>query len=133
MAARAKIAGWLTALLLLCVPAAGAQTDTGEFFNPYLAEKNVEVGTFYLKKKNYDAAIERFLDAIRYKSNHAKAHRLLAEAYDKKGDKADAVVYYRKYLEILPAAEDAEKVRKRIEKLNRDLEREKRRRRSRSG
>jgi len=114
------IAGLL--LLALCAPglcraAPAQQKDTGEFYNPLKAEKAVEVGTFYLKKKNYDAAIERFLEAIYYKSNHAKAHRLMGEALEGKGELADAVTYYEKYLQILPAAQDADKVRKRIDKL----------------
>jgi len=123
----------LILVLFVCAGSALAQEETGEFYNPYLAEKNVEVGTFYLKKKNYDAAIARFLDAIRYKPNHAKAHRLLAEAYDKKKERAKAVEYYTKYLEILPSAEDADKVRKRIAKLKTEIEKEKARRRKRSG
>lgn len=109
--------------------AARAQSDVGEMFNPYLAEKNLEVGEFYVKKGNYDAAIERLLESIRYKSNFAKPHRLLGLAYEKKGELADAIHYYTKYLEILPSAEDATKIRKHIEKLKRDLERKEKRRR----
>ena len=120
----------LVGLLLALCPAVRARQDTGEFYNPLKAEKAVEVGTFYLKKKNYDAAIERFLEAIHYKANHAKAHRLLGEALEKKGELADAVIYYQKYLEILPAAEDGDKVRKRIEKLNREVAKRAARRRS---
>lgn len=92
-------------------------------FDPYHAEKSIEVGTYYLKKGNYDAAIERFQQATRYKPNFARAYLLLGEAYEKKGDKSDAVKSYQKYLEILPSAEDAGRVRKRIAKLSRQLER----------
>ena len=96
-------------------------------FDPYHAEKSVEIGEFYMKKGNYDAAIDRFLDAVRYKPRFAKPYLLMGEAYEKKGDKAEAVKAYRKYLEILPSGEDAGKVRRRIEKLTRDLARDKRR------
>lgn len=120
MRVRCGIALVVALVVLAGTPRAAAQ-EAGEFFSPYLAEKNVEVGTFYLKKKNYDAAIERFLDAIRYQSNHARAHRLLAEALEKKGEKADAIAYYEKYLVILPSADDAGKVRKRIHRLRREL------------
>ena len=96
-------------------------------FDPYHAEKNIEVGQYYMKKGNYDAAIERFREAARYQPNLARAYRLLGEAHEKKGNKAEAVKAYRKYLEILPAAEDAGKVRKRIVKLSRDLDRAARR------
>lgn len=96
-------------------PATGAPEETE--FNPLKAEKNLEVGKYYLKKGSYDAAIDRFKDAIRYKSNFAEPHRLLGEAYEKKENLKEAVAWYRKYLEILPSAEDADKVRKRIDKL----------------
>ena len=104
--------------------------DTGEFYNPFKAEKAVEIGIHYLKKKNYDAAIERFLEAIQHKSNHAKAHRLLGEAFERKREFADAIAYYEKYLEILPAAEDAEKIQKRIAKLKKEQQRRESRKRS---
>ncbi len=93
-------------------------------FDPYRAEKNVEIGRYYLKKGNYDAAIERFEEATRYKPRFAIPQRLLGEAYEKKGDKAQALQAYQKYLEILPHAADADKVRKRIARLARGLDRE---------
>jgi tetratricopeptide (TPR) repeat protein len=96
-------------------------------FDPYHAEKSMEIGEFYMKKGNYEAAIDRFQDAVRYKPKFAKPYLLMGEAYEKKGDKAEAVRAYRKYLDILPSGEDAGKVRKRIEKLSRDLARDKRR------
>jgi len=123
----------VTALLLLgAAPRARAQkSDVEEAYNPYLAERSLEVGEFYLKKKNYDAAISRLLECISYKPNYAKPHLLLGLAYEKKREYADAIEYYSKYLEILPQAEDAPKVRKRIEKLKRKLAaQEKRRKRS---
>ena len=98
-------------------------------FDPYRAHKSLEIGMFYMKKGNYDAAIERFEDAARSKPNFARPHLLLGEAYEKKGAKAEAVKAYQKYLEILPSAEDAGKVRKRIAQLNRELQRAAARRR----
>lgn len=113
----------LLVLLLACLGGILAQAPSEQTFDPYHAEKSVEIGQYYLKKRNYDAAIERFRDATRYKPNFAQPYRLMGEAYEKKGDKAEAVKSYQKYLEILPSAEDAGKVRKRIAKLSRDLER----------
>lgn len=101
-------------------PATGAPQETE--FNPLKAEKNLEVGKYYLKKGNWDAAIDRLKDSIRYKSNFAEPHRLLGEAYEKKGNLKEAVAFYEKYLKILPGAEDADKVRKRVEKLTEKLE-----------
>jgi tetratricopeptide (TPR) repeat protein len=90
-------------------------------FNPLKAEKNLEVGQYYLKKGNYDAAIYRLKDALKYKTNFAAPHRWLGEAYEKKNRPEEAVKHYKRYLEILPSAEDAKKVQKRIEKLEERL------------
>ncbi len=119
----------LVLLLLAYAAGAGAQSPAEPPpFDPLHAEKNIEVGNYYMKKGNYDAAIERFQEAARLKPNFARPYRLLGEAYEKKSDKAEAVKAYRKYLEILPSADDAGKIRKRIEKLSRELERAARRR-----
>lgn len=115
---------WITAVLLLGLGAGGGALFAQEEqpYNPYRAEKSVEVGLFYFKKKNYDAAIERFKDAIRFKPNFARPHQLLGESYEKKGDKKEAIAWYRKYLEILPSADNADAIRKRIDKLTREIE-----------
>jgi tetratricopeptide (TPR) repeat protein len=86
-------------------------------FDPLHAEKNVEVGTFYMKKGNYDAAIDRFTDATRLEPRLAKPWRLLGETYEKKHDNTHAAESYKKYLELLPGAEDAGKITKRIAEL----------------
>jgi regulator of sirC expression with transglutaminase-like and TPR domain len=49
----------------------------------------------------------------------------LGEAQEKKGLKKPAIKSYQRYLELYPRAEDADKIRKRIEKLYKDLEKEK--------
>lgn len=97
-------------------------------FDPYHAEKSTEIGEYYMKKGNYDAAIDRFQDAVRYKPGFARPYRLMGEAYEKKSEKAEAVKAYEKYLEIVPSADDAPRVRKRIAKLKHQLERAVRRR-----
>jgi tetratricopeptide (TPR) repeat protein len=83
-------------------------------FDPFHAEKSIEVGTFYMKKGSYDAAIDRFMDAAHYQPALAKPWRLMGEAYEKKHDNGRAIESYKKYLEVLPGVEDAAKVKKRI-------------------
>jgi Tfp pilus assembly protein PilF len=99
-----------------------AQDNPGEL--AFRAQKAVEIGEFYLKKGDVDAAIDRFKEAIEWKANLARPRLLLGKAYEKKGEKAEAVKYYKEYLEILPKAVDAARVRKQIEKLTRELEKE---------
>ena len=94
-------------------PAADAAT-----YDPVSAEEDVEVGTFYMHKGDIDAAISRFQDAIRLRSNFAKPRLLVAEAYEKKGDKVNAVKYYKEYLQVFPKAPDARKVRGKIDRLS---------------
>src|SRR5712692_1426335 len=99
------------------IPTAPADTPPAPpqpVFDPLHAEKSIEVGTFYLKKGNYDAAIDRFMDATRFQPKLAKPWRLLGEAYEKKHDNASAIESYKKYLEVFSGAEDAAKVKKRI-------------------
>jgi len=75
------------------------------------------VGTFYMKKGIYDAAIDRFAEAANYQPTLAMPWRLMGEAYEKKHEYAKAVESYKKYLKIFPHAEDAAKVKKRISEL----------------
>jgi tetratricopeptide (TPR) repeat protein len=86
-------------------------------FDPFHAEKSIEVGAFYMRKGSYDAAIDRFMDAAHYQPTLAKPWRLMGEAYEKKHDNSRAIESYKKYLEVLPHAEDAAKVKKRIATL----------------
>jgi tetratricopeptide (TPR) repeat protein len=104
----------------------GGEVGELQTFDPYHAQKSIEAGMFYLKKGHYDAAIDRFEEALRYRPNLARAYQLLGEAYQKKGDKPAAIQNYQKYLEIVPSADDAGKIRKRIETLARAIARQKR-------
>jgi tetratricopeptide (TPR) repeat protein len=74
----------------------------------------VEIGTFYFKKGNYDAAIDRFEEATHYEPSLAKPWRLLGEAYEKKRDYGRAIESYKKYLDVFPGAPDAALIKKRI-------------------
>jgi tetratricopeptide (TPR) repeat protein len=99
-------------------PPAPPAADSATTYDPVSAEEDVEVGTFYMHKGDYDAAISRFQDAIRLRSNFAKPRLLAAEAYEKKGDKAGAVKCYKDYLQAFPHASDAKKIQNKIDKLS---------------
>jgi tetratricopeptide (TPR) repeat protein len=94
-------------------------------WDPLRAEKDLEVGRYYMHKGDVDAAMERFQDAITAKPGYALPYRMLAEAQEKKGMKKAAIKSYTKYLDLYPQAEDADKVHKKIEKLYADVEKEK--------
>jgi tetratricopeptide (TPR) repeat protein len=71
-------------------------------WNPMKALKDIEVGDFYFKRKNYKAATERYKEALYYKDGDAVASFKLAVCQDKLGDKTDARKYYEQYLKVLP-------------------------------
>jgi tetratricopeptide (TPR) repeat protein len=89
-------------------------------WDPFHAAQDIDVGTFYMHKGDMDAAIGRFQDAIRLRPNFAKPRLLIAEIYEKKGDKSEAVHYYKEYLQVFPDAPDSAKVKKKIEKLSKE-------------
>jgi tetratricopeptide (TPR) repeat protein len=94
-------------------------------WDPLRAEKDIEVGKYYMKKGDIDAAIDRFEDAAAAKPGYAIPYRFLGECYEKKGKKKPAVKAYQRYLDLYPHAEDGDKIRKKIEKLHREIDKEK--------
>jgi len=87
---------------------------SGPVFDPLHAERSLDVGRFYLNKGAYDAAIDRFVEASNYQPTLALPWKLLGEAYEKKHEYSKAVESYNKYLQILPHAPDAAKIKKSI-------------------
>ena len=113
-------------------PAGRPKTDTATqsapdqpTWDPLRAEKDLEVGQYYMKKRDLDAAIDRFQDATVAKPGYAIPFRFLAEAQEKKGLKKQAIKSYQRYLDLYPHAEDAEKVKKKIDKLWKEVQKEK--------
>jgi tetratricopeptide (TPR) repeat protein len=94
-------------------------------WDPLRAEKDLEVGQYYMKKGDVDAAIDRFQDATTAKPGYAIPFRFLGEAQEKKGLKKQAIKSYQRYLDLYPHAEDGDKIRKKIEKLYKEVEKEK--------
>jgi tetratricopeptide (TPR) repeat protein len=94
-------------------------------WDPMRADKDIEVGKYYMRKGDIDAAIDRFEDATEAKPSYAIPYRFLGECYEKKGKKKPAVKAYQRYLDLYPHAEDGDKVRKKIEKLHQEIDKEK--------
>jgi len=109
-------------------PKMNKQTDTATKnaedqpkWDPLRAEKDLEVGKYYMKTGNVDAAIDRFQDAIDAKPGYAIPFLYLGEAQEKKGMKRDAIKSYTRYLELYPKAEDKAKIEKKIAKLQTEV------------
>ena len=95
--------------------------DVQEFhpWDPHKAAKDVEVGDFYFKKKNYRAALDRYKEALVYKNNDAMANLRLGQTYEKLHQPGEAIPHYEAYLKILPHgpfSEEAEKALARLKK-----------------
>ena len=94
-------------------------------WDPLRAEKDIEVGQYYMHKGDVDAAIDRFQDATTAKPGYAVPFRYLGEAQEKKGLKKQAIQSYQRYVDMVPHADDVGKVRKKIEKLRAEVEKAK--------
>jgi tetratricopeptide (TPR) repeat protein len=86
-------------------------------WNPHKAEKDVEVGDFYFKRKNYRAALDRYREALYYKNNDAVATFRMAVCQEKLGDTGEARKGYQDYLKILPQGPFAEEAHRALERL----------------
>jgi tetratricopeptide (TPR) repeat protein len=86
-------------------------------WNPHKAEKDVEVGEFYFKRKNYRAAEDRFREALTYKPGDAVATYRLAEVLDAEGQNEEAAKNYQEYLKIPSSGKFAPEAKKALARL----------------
>jgi tetratricopeptide (TPR) repeat protein len=103
------------------------EADTGEDtsgevqelhpYDPHRALKDLEVGDFYFKKKNYRAALDRYREALFYKPNDALSNFRMAQALEKLNQSDDAVEHYEAYLKVLPNGPLSEEAKKALGKL----------------
>ncbi|HWX54251.1 MAG TPA: tetratricopeptide repeat protein [Verrucomicrobiae bacterium] len=91
-------------------------------FDPHKAAKDVEVGQFYLSRKNYRAALDRFREALLYKPNDAEATYYMARTLEKMDLPTQAYDAYSKYLEILPQGPSAKESREGMKRLESRLD-----------
>ena len=100
-------------------PNAGVADEVLELhpYNPMKAMKDVEVGDYHFKRKNYPAAISRYREALDFKPHDAVATFGLAQALEKSGDRDGARESYEDYLKILPNGPQAAECHKALERL----------------
>ena len=101
---------------------AGGQPGNGDVnemhpWDPHKAAKDVEVGDFYFKRKDYVGAESRYREALYYKDNDAIATYHLALCLEKMGRFDGALAEFQSYLRILPHGPEAEGARKAIARL----------------
>jgi tetratricopeptide (TPR) repeat protein len=88
-----------------------------QVWDPHKAAKDVEVGDFYFRRKNYRAAEDRYREALVYKDNDAVATIRLALCLEKLGIMDDARAEYESYRRILPHGPQAAEAQKAIDRL----------------
>lgn len=100
-------------------PSADSNADVNEMrpWDPHKAMKDIEVGDFYFKRKNYRAAEGRYRDALLYKDNDAAATYRLAVCLEKLERPEEAREEYESYLKVLPYGPEAEHARKALDRL----------------
>ena len=93
--------------------------DVSEFhpWNPHKAAKDIEVGDYYFKRKNYVGAESRYREALLYKDNDAEATYKLAVCLEKLERPDEALAQYESYLKILPYGLEAPIAKKAVERL----------------
>jgi tetratricopeptide (TPR) repeat protein len=122
----------LALILALAAPVAGAQqgkvppeaeSETEPYVSPP-AWRSVEIGDFYLRRKRFRAALSRYQEAVKTDPYYAPGYLGVGKVYDRLGLKQKALEGYRKYLDLLPSAKEAEEakeVHQAIARLERQL------------
>ncbi len=96
-------------------PAASPQKPMSD--DEQQAAKDIEVGYYYLRDKNYLAAESRLKEAVEIKPNSPEALIGLAQAQQKLGKRNDARQNYETYLKLNPNGPEAEKVKNALAQL----------------
>jgi tetratricopeptide (TPR) repeat protein len=81
-------------------------------------------GKSFLDESNYDKAISYFNDAYSIDCSVHAILPIIATAYERKGDKAEAIHALEEYLKRVPNAPDREHIERRIKNLSDQLARE---------
>jgi len=79
--------------------------------------KDMEIGTYNFRNKNYRGAELRFRHALEYKPGQPEARFKLAESLDKLGKINEAKETYQAYLEAQPEGSHAERARIALQRL----------------
>ncbi len=86
-------------------------------YSPMEAERSLQVGNYYYKGKNYDAAIMRYLEALEYQPDFVKAFDALARAYEKNKQYDKAAAVCRDFIRKNPDSPKVADFRSRLAKL----------------
>jgi tetratricopeptide (TPR) repeat protein len=103
------------------------ELESSYHYVPPSARQSVEIGNFYLHRKDYHGALSRFEEGARDDPYYAPAYLGMGKVYEKTGRKRKELAAYLKYIDALPSqkqADEAKDVHKTIRRLERQLARE---------
>jgi len=86
-------------------------------WDPHKADKDVEVGDYYMRLKNYRAAISRYREALQWEDTNAEAMYRLGQALEAVGKYQDARKQYAAYLNIVPDGKFANNAEDALDRL----------------
>jgi len=86
-------------------------------WDPHKAMKDLEVGDFYFKRKNYKAALDRYKESLLYKPNDALSNFHIGECEEKLKHPEEARAAYEAYLKILPEGPLSGEAHKALDRL----------------
>jgi tetratricopeptide (TPR) repeat protein len=92
--------------------------------SPEEAEKNINIGNYYFKNKNYNAAIERYQTAIEYQPDSVRAYESLVKAYEKDGQIDKAIHAIEDFLKANPDSKKCKDLKEKVAKLQAKLGKE---------
>ena len=113
------LCGFAAALLFVsvsgCVPS--EQGEAEEAREPHFVD-----GKAHVNSMDYEGAIDEFKKALKVNPESASAHYELGWLYEQKvPDPAAAIYHYQSYLQLRPAADNAELIKQRITSCKQDL------------
>jgi len=90
--------------------------------DPIQSKQNLNVGNTYFKRRNYAAAISRYIEAIAWQPDSIPAHEALARTYEKIGDLTKAIQALQAVIEKNPDYPKNKEFRSKIAELEKKLE-----------
>jgi Flp pilus assembly protein TadD len=84
---------------------------------PNMSEVSDTLGWIYLKKAQYDYAVNAFLELVVKEPGHSTYHYHLAMAYKQKGDKGKAIEQLHDALKDNPTSEEHQKISEMLSQL----------------
>ena len=85
--------------------------------DPVQVKRNIRVGDFYFRKKNYKAALKRYHAAIEYGPKNPDPHLRVVKTQEIMGQRSEALATCRRFMKLNPDSPRLEVFVKRIRKI----------------